>query len=68
VRGLFDADHLFIVEPRRASESRLVQQEQFNGLLVLFFPWALDRGTLPAFHAMNAALKDRAQRATAARG
>jgi hypothetical protein len=68
VRGLFDGDHLFIVEPRGASESRLVQQEQFNGLLVPFFQRALDRGTLPAFHAMNAALRDRAERATAARG
>ena len=68
VRGLFDADHQFIVEPRGAAGSRLVQQEHFSGLLVPFFRRSLDRGTLPAFHAMNAALKDRAERATAARG
>jgi hypothetical protein len=68
VRGLFDADHLFIVEPRGPAGSRLVQQEQFSGLLVPFFQRSLDRGTLPAFHAMNAALKDRAERAKAARG
>ena len=68
VRGLFDADHLFIVEPRGAAGSRLTQQEQFNGLLVPFFQRSLDRGTLPAFHAMNAALKDRAERETATRG
>ena len=68
VPGLFDADHLFTVEPRGADGSRLVQQEQFSGLLVPFFQRSLDRGTLPAFHAMNAALKDRAERATAARG
>jgi hypothetical protein len=67
VRGLFDADHLFLVEPRGPSGSRLVQHEQFNGLLVPFFQRSLDRGTLPALHAMNAALKDRAERATAAR-
>ena len=36
VRGLFDADHLFLVEPRGPSGSRLVQHEQFNGLLVPF--------------------------------
>jgi hypothetical protein len=68
VRGLFDADHLFIVEPLGAAGSRLVQQEQFSGLLVPFLQRSLDRGTLPAFHAMNAALKDRAEKTTAARG
>jgi hypothetical protein len=68
VRGLFDADHMFIVEPLGAAGSRLVQQEHFSGLLVPFLQRSLDRGTLPAFHAMNAALKDRAERATAARG
>jgi hypothetical protein len=68
VRRLFDADQLFLVEPRGAGRSRLVQQEQFSGLLVPFYQRALDRGTLPAFRAMNAALKDRAERATAARG
>jgi hypothetical protein len=68
VRGLFDADHRFIVEPRGGGRSRLVQQEQFSGLLVPFFQRSLDRGTLPAFQAMNSALKDRAEKATAARG
>lgn len=68
VRGVFDAEHLFILESRGATQSRLVQQEQFSGLLVPFVQRSLDRGTLPAFHAMNAALKDRAERATASRG
>jgi hypothetical protein len=68
VRGLFDGDHLFVLEPHGATRSRLVQQEQFSGLLVPFLQRSLDRGTLPAFHAMNAALKDRAERATASRG
>jgi hypothetical protein len=68
IRGLFDADHLFVIEPRDAAGSRLVQQERFSGLLVPFLQRSLDRGTLPAFHAMNAALKDRAERAAAARG
>ena len=68
VRGLFDADHLFIVEPEGAAGSRLVQRGQVSGLLVPFLERSLDRGTLPAVQAMNAALKDRAERATAARG
>jgi hypothetical protein len=67
VGGLFDAEHLFVVETRGAAGSRLVQQEQFGGLLVPFLARSLDRGTLPAFHAMNDALKDRAEKATAAR-
>jgi len=68
MRGLFDAEHLFIVEPRGASGTRLVQQEHFSGLLVPLFRRSLDRGTLPAFKAMNEALKQRAEKATAARG
>ena len=68
VPRLFDADHLFTVEPQGAAGSRLVQQEQFSGLLVPFLQRSLDRGTLPAFHAMNTALKDRAEKATAVRG
>ncbi|HEY6687398.1 MAG TPA: SRPBCC domain-containing protein [Propionibacteriaceae bacterium] len=66
--GLFDADHLLIVESLGASDTRLVQQEQFSGLLVRLFQRSLDRGTLPAFRAMNAALKDRAEKAPVARG
>lgn len=65
VRGLFDADHLFVVEPLDAGRSRLVQQERFDGLLVPLFRRSLDRGTLPAFHAMNEALKERAERSAA---
>jgi hypothetical protein len=68
VRGLFDAEHLFILEPLGASGTRLVQQEQFSGLLVRLFQRSLDRGTLPAFRAMNKALKDRAETATVGRG
>jgi hypothetical protein len=68
VRGLLDADHLFILEPHGATRSRLVQREHFSGLLVPFVQRSLDRGTLPAFHAMNAALKDRVEKATASRG
>jgi hypothetical protein len=37
-------------------------------LLVRLLQRSLDRGTLPAFQAMNTALKDRAERATVARG
>ncbi len=67
VSGLFDAEHVFELEPLGPSRSQLVQREQFSGLLVPLFARSLDRGTLPAFHAMNAALKSRAEKAIAAR-
>jgi hypothetical protein len=66
LRGLFDADHLFIVEPSPVAESRFIQRERFTGALVPFVRRSLDRGTLPAFQAMNAAIKDRAEKAIAA--
>jgi hypothetical protein len=56
------------VEPRRAAGSRLVHEEQFSGELMSFLRGSLDCGTLPALHAMNTALKDRAEKATAAHG
>lgn len=63
VRGLFDADHRFTVEPTRTGGSRLIQQEEFRGALLPLVRRSLDRGTLLAFHAMNQAVKERAERA-----
>lgn len=63
VPGIFDAEHLFVLETRAGGGSRLIQSEQFSGLLVLLLSGSLDRGTLPAFHAMNAALKNRVEEA-----
>jgi hypothetical protein len=60
VPGLMDAEHTFTLEPR-GSGTRLVQQEDFRGLLVPFLAASLDRNTLPAFVAMNEALKRRAE-------
>ncbi|MBM7807508.1 hypothetical protein JOD57_003345 [Geodermatophilus bullaregiensis] len=60
--GLMDAEHVFTLEPR-GSGTRLVQQEDFRGVLVPFLAAWLDRSTLPAFVAMNEALKSRAEHA-----
>jgi len=60
--GLMDAEHAFTLEPR-GSGTRLVQQEDFRGVLVPFLAAWLDRSTLPAFVAMNEALKSRAEHA-----
>jgi hypothetical protein len=59
--GIFDAEHDFSLEPRGAGGTRLRQNEQFRGLLVPLMARSLDRHTLPAFVAMNEALKRRAE-------
>lgn len=63
--GLFDGDHSFTIEPLGPDRTRLVQQEQFRGLLVRLAAASLDRRTLPAFAKMNQALKRRAERTPA---
>ncbi|MEA2462139.1 MAG: hypothetical protein QOH90_2316 [Actinomycetota bacterium] len=64
VRGLFDGEHRFAIEPT-ARGSRLVQEERFTGLLVPFLARGLRRGTLPGFERMNEALKRRVEGPTA---
>jgi hypothetical protein len=58
--GLMDADHSFVLQPQ-AVGTRLIQRETFRGVLVPFVARSLDRNTLPAFVAMNEALKQRAE-------
>ncbi|HZC99707.1 MAG TPA: SRPBCC domain-containing protein [Actinomycetes bacterium] len=61
VPGLFDGEHSFTIQPLGHGQVRLVQQEQFRGLLVPLLARSLDRRTLPAFEQMNQALKRRAE-------
>ncbi|MGY1736207.1 SRPBCC family protein [Geodermatophilus sp. SYSU D00684] len=61
VPGLFDGEHAFRLEPAGAG-TRLVQEETFRGVLVPLLARSLRRSTLPAFEAMNRALKERAER------
>ncbi len=63
VPGLMDAEHTFLLQPQ-AGGTRLIHQETFRGVLVPFVAASLDRNTLPAFVAMNEALKKRAERAS----
>jgi len=64
VPGLFDGEHIFIIEPLGANRVRFVQREIFTGLLVpLFMRW-LNTGTLRGFEEMNHALKIRAETIT----
>jgi hypothetical protein len=61
IPGVFDAEHCFTITAREGGGVRLSQDERFTGVLVPFMARSLDRHTLPAFEAMNAALKNRAE-------
>jgi len=61
VRGIMDVTHTFRLKPAPGEGTRLVQAEDFRGLLVPLVARTLERGTLPAFEAMNEALKRRAE-------
>jgi hypothetical protein len=61
VPGVFDGEHSFTIQPLGQGQVRLVQQEDYRGLLVPLLAGSLDRRTLPAFEQMNQALKRRAE-------
>lgn len=60
--GIFDGEHIFELEPIGGGRgTRLVQREEFRGVLVPLFAKSLDTDTRRGFEAMNAALKQRAE-------
>lgn len=61
VRGLFDGEHIFELEPLGEGRLRFVQREKFRGLLVPLIWKSLDTNTRAGFEAMNRALKERAE-------
>lgn len=60
--GLFDGEHFFRVTPLGPDRCRFVHGEKFSGLLVPLFRSSQDSRTRAGFHAMNQALRDRAER------
>jgi hypothetical protein len=63
VSGVFDGEHYFLLEPHAGERTRFTQGEKFSGLLVGLLGGAL-AVTEAGFKAMNAALKQRAERAS----
>ena len=61
VPGLFDGEHGFELEDGPDGGCRLRHTELFRGLLVPLFRKGLEGETTQGFHAMNAALKMRAE-------
>jgi hypothetical protein len=68
VRGLFDGDHSFVIESLSPDESRLVQSEQFSGVLAGLILRRYGKQTAETFEAVNAALKARAEALAATPG
>jgi hypothetical protein len=59
--GIFDGEHSFTIEAVGEGKVRMIQEEQFRGILVPLLWRSLQRRTLPAFEQMNLALKQRAE-------
>ena len=62
VRGLFDGEHSFEIEPLDGGRTRFTQSERFSGLLVRPLGGGVGK-TERGFEAMNRALKSRAEAA-----
>ncbi len=60
VKGLFDGEHVFRIEPLGPDRVRFVQQESFAGVLVPLLKGTLGQAE-EGFRQMNAALKVRAE-------
>ena len=60
--GLFDGEHYFQLAALANGRTRFVQGEKFSGMLVSLFAARLGVSIKEGFVAMNAALKDRAER------
>lgn len=62
IRGLFDGEHFFILEPKSGAQLLFRHGEVFSGLLVPMFKRSLEGKTKQGFAAMNEALKREAER------
>lgn len=62
IPGIFDGEHSFTIKPLNENQVLLIQNEEFNGLLIPFFT-SMFEDTGRSFEEMNRALKERAERA-----
>lgn len=61
MKGLFDGEHAFIIEPLATGGVRFIQSETFKGLFVSGVLAMVGPGTQRGFDAMSSALKTRAE-------
>jgi hypothetical protein len=60
IPGLFDGEHVFVLEPLEGGRTRLDHWERFGGLLLPLAKRMIYDDTVASFHALNAALAKRA--------
>jgi hypothetical protein len=60
--GIFDGEHVFIIESLENSKTLFRQEEKFTGILVPIFWKSLYQHTRIGFIEMNQALKERVER------
>ena len=56
IKGIFDGEHYFILEPIDKEQTRFIQGEKFSGILVLLMSNMLEK-TREGFQLMNEAIK-----------
>ncbi len=66
MKGLFDGEHIFELQPLAGGGTKLTHREKFSGILVRLFNKMLEKDTLPGFISMNEALKERVERGVSA--
>jgi len=62
IKGLFDGEHVFKIEKGDNNSINFIHEELFRGLLVPLFSRMIDTKIKNGFNAMNAALKERAEK------
>ena len=61
VKGIFDGEHYFLLEPVGTNETRFTQGENFTGILSGLMIKMIGKNTSLGFEAMNEALKKQAE-------
>ena len=62
IPGLFDGNHIFMIEELRPNQVKLTQKEKFSGILRGMVMKQIGDTTREGFVSMNRALKERAER------
>lgn len=61
VPGIMDGQHIFELEPTPDGGTRLIQREEFRGVLTAPFLAWIGKKTEAGFHLMNEAIKERVE-------
>jgi len=62
VPGLFDGEHIFVIEPLAEERVQFIQREEFRGVLSSLLLSMIGENTQRGFEAMNQALKAEAEK------